>query len=198
MKTKKIDMMLLANFVVNLLCSMTYPYIHQYIMANITGQLISLDSIITCIGTIIAGMIWNKWGKKLFYFYPHFCVIESILNIAVVIYFAMTWNVIAFYLLRDINFAFVTRHIISGGIRLRAIRYTTEDARSEYDNNDNSIYSIATIIGSVIALKLDLPIMVMIIISAIGNTLDNVFYIGIYYSEMKKRKTKEGDYTVSP
>lgn len=88
-------------------------------------------------------------------------------------------------MLDTLVFAIVTRNICCGGVKLRAIRYNTEEKREQFDNNDNSVCSIATIIGSIIAMFLNLDFAAMLCLATFGNAIDNVFYIAIFM------KTKE-------
>lgn len=124
--------------------------------------------------------------KRLFNFYPALCIIEGILSIGSTIFAITTHNIIAYYIIDTLIFSIVTRNICCGGIKLRAMRYNTEEQREQYDNNNNSANAIGTIVGSCLAMILDLDFEVMLIIATIGNTVDNIFYICIYYNERKK------------
>ena len=55
--------------------------------------------------------------------------------------------------------------------------------REQFDNNNNSAYAIATIIGSIIAMILNLNFNIMIWLATIGGIIDNIFYIIIYNKE---------------
>jgi hypothetical protein len=77
-------------------------------------------------------------------------------------------------------FAIVTRNICCGGVKLRAIRYNSEESREHFDNNNNSVSSFATIVGSIIAMFLDLDFSTMLWIATFGNAIDNIFYIFIF------------------
>ena len=84
-------------------------------------------------------------------------------------------------------YAIITRNISCGCNKLKILRYTEETEREHFNNNDNSSYAIATIIGSIIAMLLNLNFNRMMVLATIGNAIDNVFYIVIYIS-MKNLK----------
>ena len=77
------------------------------------------------------------------------------------------------------------RNICCGGVKLKAIRYRTEKEREHFDNNNNSMSAIATIISSVIAMALNLNFNIMLILATVGNAIDNLFYICIFYNQKK-------------
>lgn len=181
----KIDGMLVATFLTNLFYASTYPYIHKIIMMEVSNTLVAINQIVNCISVIIFGALWNKMSDRLFRFYPVFCTVETILGVLITGYVIITGNIIAYYLLDLVIFTIVTRNICCGGIRLRAIRYNSEKDREQFDNNNNSAASIATIIGSIIAMVLNLDFKIMIVLATFGNIIDNIFYIFIYYNTKK-------------
>ena len=178
-----IDGMLLATFLTTIFYSSTYPYIHKEVMTVASDSLIALNQIINCVSVIVCGWIWNKKSERLFRFYPVFCVTETTLGIMTTIFAITTRNILAYYVLDTIVFAVVTRNICCGGVKLRAIRYNSEEKREHFDNNNNSVSALATILGSVIAMFLDLNIETMLSIATFGNAIDNIFYIFIFRSE---------------
>lgn len=191
MFTKKIDAMLMATFLTTLFYSSTYPYIHQIIMTYANSRIIALNQIINCISVIIFSSLWNKLGEKLFRFYPIFCVAETLVGIATTMFTIITQKIMIYYILDTLVFAFITRNIICGGIKLRALRYITPDLREKFDNNNNSIASLATILGSIIALFLKLNFNIMLCIATLGNIIDNIFYIIIFLNEKNKKIFKK-------
>lgn len=187
MKKIKVDAMILASLIVTIFYSSTYPYIHKTIISIVSDNMIALNQIINCLSVVVIGTIWNK-KKSLFKYYPVFCIAETIFNVSTTVYGLITGNIIAYYILDTLVFAMITRNIICGGTRLRAMRYKTEDERSAYDNNDNSACAIGTIIGSCIAMILKLDFNIMLIIATFGNCIDNIFYYFIYRKETKYDK----------
>lgn len=186
-KRLHIDGILLATFLTTIFYSSTYPYIHKQIMMVASDSLIALNQIINCVSVIIFSTIWNKKSDKLFKFYPLFCILEIMFEITIAIYVIITNNLIGYYLLDTIVFAIITRNICCGGVKLRAIRYNSEKKREYFDNNNNSAYSLATIIGSIIAMFLNLNFTTMLCLATFGNMIDNIFYIVIYI-KIKQRK----------
>lgn len=183
----KIDGMLIATFLTTIFYSSTYPYIHKEIMMVATDSLIALEQIINCISIIVFGFLWNKRSEKLFRFYPIYCIMETILGIMTTVFAIVTDNVIAYYLLDTLVFAIVTRNICCGGVKLRAIRYNSEEKREHFDNNNNSIASVATILGSIIAMVLELDFPIMLCLATFGNAIDNIFYIFIFWKTKERR-----------
>ena len=178
----EMDGMLMATFLTTIFYSSTYPYIHKEVMMVATDNFIALNQIINCISVVVFGWLWNRKSEKLFEYYPVYCVMETMLGIMTTAFAIITHNIVAYYLLDTFVFALMTRNIICGGIKLRAIRYKTEEKREHFDNNNNSVSSLATIIGSVIAMFINLDFATMLCLATIGNMIDNVFYIFIFNS----------------
>lgn len=172
--------MLIATFLTTIFYSSTYPYIHKEIMMVASDSLVALNQIINCISVIVFGWIWNKKSDSLFRLYPVYCVAEAFFSIVTTVYAIATKNITAYYLLDTIVFAVITRNICCGGIKLRAIRYDSEEKREHFDNNNNSAYSFATILGSIVAMFLNLDFKAMLCLATFGNIIDNIFYIFIF------------------
>jgi hypothetical protein len=183
----KLDGMLIATFLTTIFYSATYPYIHKEVMENVSDNIIALSQIINCLSVVILGSLWNKKSDKLFKYYPEFCTGETLLSIGSAIWATTTGNIIAYYIIDTLIFAIVTRNICCGGVKLKAIRYNSEEDREHFDNNNNSAPAIATIIGSIIAMILDLDFTIMLWLATLGNAIDNIFYIFIYKSTQSKR-----------
>lgn len=177
---KNADAMLLATMITTIFYSATYPYIHKEIVTNVSESIIALSQIINCLSVIVFGSIWNKAGNKLFKFYPVICVAETLLGVGSSLLVTFTNNVLVYYIADTLIFALITRNIICGCVKLKAMRYKTETEREKFDNNNNSMFAIATIIGSIAAMILDFDFITMLWIATIGNTVDNIFYIFIY------------------
>lgn len=178
----------MATFLTTLFYSATYPYIHKQIMMVASDWLIAVNQIINCLSIVLFGSIWNRWSDKLFRYYPVMCVAETLLGIWSTAWAICTQNIAAYYIIDTLIFAVVTRNICCGGVKLRAIRYKTESAREHFDNNNNSASAIATIIGSLIAISLNLNFGIMLCVATFGNAIDNIFYIFIYRSTRDSTK----------
>lgn len=188
MKTRKIDCMILATFVATIFYASTYPYIHRYIMTMVSDNAVALNEIINCVGVIISGAIWNKFSDRLFPFYPLFCFLETICDVAVTVWALTTGHIAAYYILSCIEFSVITRNMICGGNVLRILRYQSDKEREHYQNNNNSASALASIIGSIIAMKLNLSFPIMLALATFGNATDNIFYVVIYYQTVKNQK----------
>lgn len=187
MKKIQIDAMLLATFLTTCFYSATYPFIHKEIMANVTDNVVAMNQIVNCVSIVVFGAIWNRYSDKLFRFYPVYCVFETLCSIGSAIWATTSHNIMSYYIIDTLIFSIITRNIICGGVKLRAMRYPSEDLREKFDNNNNSASAVATIIGSCIAMVLDLNFDMMLWIATVGNAIDNMFYICIYNSNRMKR-----------
>lgn len=188
MKRKlKLDWMIVGTLLSVMFYSATYPYIFKTIASSIDDSFFAANQIVGCLSVIISGCIWNK-TDKLFKCYPLFCIMEVILNFSVAIWVIMTQNIIAYYILDTIILSVVTRNIICGNIKLKSLRYNTEKDRQKFDNNNNSASSIATIIGSCVAMLINLDFNTMLIIATIGNSIDNIISIVVFMQMKRKSK----------
>ena len=190
MKRIKFDGMIVATFLTNLFYASTYPYIHKIIMTEASDDLVAFNQIINCVTIVLFGSIWNKKSNSLFKFYPILLTIEIICNVTLSLWviFSNASNIVVYYMMDTLIFSIVTRNICCGYIKLKAARYRTEDAREQFDNNNNSASAIATIIGSVIAMILELNFNTMLILATIGNIIDNIFYICIFFKHQKSKE----------
>ena len=182
--------MILATLFTTIFYSSTYPYIHKMVVSNVSDSFIALNQILNCLSIVIFGTIWNKKSDSLFKYYHVFCVCETVLTIGTTLWATMSGNIIIYYIIDNIIFSVVTRNIICGGVKLRAIRYDSEKKREKYDNNNNSASAIATILGSIIAMNLNLDFNTMLWIATFGNCIDNIFYIVIFKNTQKSRNSK--------
>lgn len=99
-------------------------------------------------------------------------------------------NDLSFYfLLNIIIFSVITKNLCCGGTKTKAMVNPTEKEREKYDNNASIINSIATLLGTVIALIFDFQIELLFIFAFIGNITDNLFSLYIY-KKIKERKDK--------
>lgn len=187
MKKIQLDGMLCATFFTTIFYASTYPYIHKEIMMNVSDSIIALNQIINCLSIIAFGKIWNNWSNKLFKYYPIFCLGESIIGVLSSLWVTFTQNILAYYIIDTLIVAIITRNICCGGVKLRAIRYQTESTREHFDNNNNSASAAATILGSFIAMILNLNFITMLWLATFGNVIDNIFYIFIYKNTCKTK-----------
>ena len=209
---KKPDAMLMATFFSNCFYSATYPYIYKEIMSGISGGTVAVNQIVNCLSVILFSALWNRFSDRLFPFYAVLCVLECLAGLCMSLYVTfhpenllmyyildtallcgictslfVTFfqDILCYYLLDTLLFCLITRNIICGGVRLRAMRYPTEQLREQFDNNNNAVSAAATIIGSAVAVFLHLDFVHMVWIATIGNMTDNIFYIYIFFHSRK-------------
>lgn len=101
MKKVKVDGMILATFLTTLFYASTFPFIHKQLMMEVSDNMIALANIIDCVSVIIFGSIWNKWSDKLFPFYPHFCIAETVVTIGIAVWVLTSGHLAAYYMLRN-------------------------------------------------------------------------------------------------
>lgn len=186
MKKFKIDAMIMATLLSTLFYSATYPRIHQIVVSNVSSELISISQIVNCLGIIFSCQMWNKKSDRLYNKYVIFCVLEPIAIVASTTIAIVTENITAYYIIDMLSYAVITNNVIRGAVKLKTLRYKDPKHREVFDNNSATVSSVATIIGSVISIILDLNFEVMLIIATIGNMVDNIFYIVIYLNGKKK------------
>ena len=180
MKKFKIDYLLLAVFLSTIFNSATNPFIHKMLISSVSNNIIAGEQIFSCLSIIIAGTIWNKHSDKLFKHFTLYCILEIISMILIVVVVIINQNLLLCYILRVIECALVTRNISCGCIKLKAIMYSDEKEREKFDNNRKSVSAIATIIGSFVAMILNLDFNIMLCISVLGNAIYNVICIFIF------------------
>lgn len=174
------NLMLFSNFLCTLFYSMSYPYIYAETIKVVSRQYISFEQIISCIGIVVFGAAWNKYGDKLFQYYRQILVLEVIMDIILFGHVLITGNLKFYFLFNIIIYAVVTKNICCAGIKMRAKVNPTEELREKYDNNSNSVYAIATLLGTVAALVLPVGLDILFILAFIGGVIDNFFYLYIY------------------
>ena len=173
--------MLLATFLCTIFYTAIYPIIYKIIMSTVHKNFISINQIVTCSSIILFNSIWNKHSNKLFKYFPVLCTLEMLCTVVVAIYISINKSSItSFYILDTLICVVVTRNIIYGGNRLKALRYSNPSKRERFDNSNNSYASLATIIGASIAIVLEMDFITMVWIAAFGNCIDNILYIIVY------------------
>lgn len=186
------DKLIMAGFWSTLIYSITYPTIHLWIMKELNESLISFNSILSCVSIIIFSILWNKYSRKLYGVYPFLMVCEIILYAILHIFVILgKCNASNYYIFDILITSTIMRNVVCGGNKLRSILYTGEK-REKYDNSMNIATSTGTLIGSSIAMFSKIPISIIFIISWVGLSIDDVFYIVAYY-ETKKLNIKKKD-----
>lgn len=173
-------LMLGTNFICGLFYALSYPYIYAETMRVVSKEYISIEQIISCLGIIIFGILWNKIGDWLYQHYLWIVTLEIVADMILFTHVLITGDLKFYFILNILIYAIITRNMANGGIRLRAKVHPDEKSREHYDNNCNVVNSAATLIGSGLALIIPIPLGVLFILALIGNISDNFCYYYIY------------------
>lgn len=179
------DKLIIASFLSNLFYSACYPAVHSYLMQSVGQRMISINSLCTCLGGIILPFIWNKYSDILYKKYGKMLFLEAFCYICMLIMLINNKiNLIIYYILDTICFTLITKNIICGGNRLRAIKYNNEEKRTKYDNNTQMAANISSLIGFLSCAIFEFNLWQAFLLSTIGICIDNIFY----YLEWRDRK----------
>lgn len=187
MRTRKIDGMLVATFLTTCFYASTYPYIHKQVMSTVSDVWLALNQIVNCLSIILFSSLWKHHGNLLFKSFLKLCFWETALTVGTAIGVSLTRDWLAYYIADTWVFCLVSRNIICGSIRLKTLRYN-EEARERFDNDQNIASAAATLIGSVVAIVLDLDMRTMIWVATAGNMLDNIIYSLVYIQTRGNRE----------
>lgn len=180
------NLMLISNFICSLFYAFSYPYIYQEVMKVVERTYVSVEQIGSCVGVVVFGMLWNKFGDALYNHYRLTIVAETIADIFLFVYIIVSGNLKIYFILNLLIYALITRNIANGGIRLRAKVHPDEKSRERYDNNCNIVNSIASLLGAVLSLILSLDLNILFVCALIGNIFDNFCYYYTYAILEKK------------
>lgn len=172
--------MLTTNLICSIFYSMSYPYIYAEMMKVVNHIYISGEQIVTCLGVVVFGILWNKKGDFLYKHYLSIVTLEIIADVILFAHVIITGDLKFYFALNVLIYALITRNMANGGIRLRAKVHPDEKSRERYDNNCNIVNSIATLTGAGITLVSDMNLTVLFIAALIGNVFDNFCYYYIY------------------
>ena len=185
MKTKKIDFLIISGLFSNLFYSIAYPRVHTKCMQDISSNFMSLSQLISCLLAILISQLWIKHSDKLYNTFEISLVLECVFFGALLVLFL--FGIVTpkiYYIVDCILSATITRNIINGGCRLRAIRYEGQD-REMYDHKNVVMCNIASICGYLFSTLYILPIHLAFILMFVGVSVDNLFYF-IVYKETNK------------
>jgi len=172
--------MLTTNLICSIFYSMSYPYIYAEMMKVVNHFYISGEQIVTCLGVIIFGLLWNKKGDVLYKHYLWIVTAEIIADGFLFAHVLITGDLKFYFVLNVLIYALITRNMANGGIRLRAKIHPDERSRERYDNNCNIVNSVATLVGAGIAIIIPMSLTVLFIAALVGNVFDNFCYYYIY------------------
>lgn len=172
--------MLISNLISTLFYAMSYPYIYAETLKAVSKPYITFEQIVSCIGVIVFGTVWNRHGDKLFKHYRLILTLEVLADVFLFTHVLITGNLKFYFVLNVIIFATITKNLCCGGIKMRALVHPNENDRERYDNNANTVNSIATLSGATISLIFAFNLTTMFVFALIGNIIDNFFYLYIY------------------
>lgn len=174
------DLMLLANLISTIFYSMSYPYVYAETIKIVSKGYISFEQIFSCLGIVVFGTVWNKYGDTLFKHYSKFVLLEIVADTFLFVDVMVRHDLKFYFLLNVIIYSVITKNMCCGGIKMRAKVNPTEETRERYDNNSNSIYAVSTIIGTSLAISIPTNINALFVLALVGNVIDNFFYLYIY------------------
>lgn len=182
------DKLILSGFISMLFYSVAYPVVHTVVIQNLDSRLLSASSLISCILVVMINKIWLTKSEELYKKFGIMLFIESLLYFIILI-MILTKNITPqkYYILDTLLFSSITRSIICGGNRLKAIRYKDSD-REEFDNKNVMFYNIASIIGYGISSIIKIPVNLAFAIMYIGIVSDNLLYYIVYKQTNKYYK----------
>lgn len=187
------NLMLFSNLISTLFYAMSYPYIYAETCKIVPTYYISIEQFLSCIGTIIFCWLWNKYSDKLFVYYGKIIVTEIIFDVILFADSLLRSDLKFYFLFNVIIYSVITRNMICGGTKMRAIVNPTEKSREQYDNNSNIVVSIATLVGTSLSLILAPNLKTLFIFALIGNTFDNFLFMYIYHKITKEiRRNNNG------
>lgn len=186
MKTKnKIDLLIISGLFSNLFYSIAYPIVHTKCMQDISSNFMSLSQLISCFLAIIISQLWIKHSDKLYKTFGISLVLECVFFGALLVLFLYGIVTPKIYYITDcILSATITRNIINGGCRLKAIRYSNKN-RELYDHKNTIMCNVASICGFLFSALYVLPTQLAFILMFIGVSVDNLFYFIVYKNTNK-------------
>ena len=173
-------LMLITTLVCDLFYALSYPYIYAETLKAVSKVYISSEQLISCLGVLVFGVAWNKYGDKLYHHYPLIVLAETVADIVLFTHVLITGNLKVYYIFNVLIYAIITRNMANGGIKLRAKVHPDERSRERYDNNCNIVNSFATLLGATISIAISIDTKVLFMFALIGNTFDNFCYYYIY------------------
>lgn len=92
-----------------------------------------------------------------------------------------------YVIIEALLYASITRNIICGGNRLKAIRYN-EQSREKYDNKDIILSNVSGLLGYSFSTLITLSLTVCMILMLVATVIDNVFYYYVWKTTTKQYK----------
>lgn len=185
----KYDCLIIAGFISGLFYSMSYPIIHLECMKDISSNLMSLSQLLSCILTVVITQVWLKKSEVMYLKTFKISLIVEVLLYGAILYmlFFNVFTPTAFYISDCILCSTITRNIINGGTRLKAIRYKGEQ-REIFDNKNMMLCNVASMVGYFISTIFVLPRFIAVLFMFLGLAIDNLFYLYAYHETNKNYK----------
>jgi hypothetical protein len=154
-------------------------------MQDISSNFMSLSQLISCLLAIIISQLWIKHSDKLYKTFSISLALECVsFGSLLVLFLCGIVTPKIYYIVDCILSATITRNIINGGCRLKAIRYNNKD-REMYDHKNTVMCSIASICGFLFSSLYVLPAQIAFVLMFIGISVDNLFYFIVYKNTNK-------------
>lgn len=174
------DKMILSCLLSSFFYSIAFPTVNKVLITNITDDYIAFNAIIICAFTIAIGKLWKTKSDILFKHYGLFQLVETILYMVLILgVVSKVFDYRFYYIAETFIFAIVTKNLIFGGNKLKAIRYDKEE-RNKFDDNMQLATNTASLAGFVLNIVLNMSLEITFVLILIGLTIDNLFYYLAY------------------
>lgn len=188
-KNNKFDLLLITGLTSNLFYSISYPIIHTICVKDLNSNLLSFSALLSSIFAIVILQLWLNHSDKLYYKTFGISLFLEGLTFGILLIAFLLGKITPsiYYVVDCILTSIITRNIISGGNRLKAIRYRNEE-REIFDNKSTLYCNIASILGFGFSSIITLNTNVAFTLMWLGIVIDNIFYYIVYKEENKNYK----------
>ena len=191
MQDGRIDMILVTTIFVTGIYYVTTPALWIHIYQVRTPDMVSIKNIGMEILSIVFGIIWVKYGDKLYRHYGKILFLECGFAVALLV---VTWTSLdlqTYYIIDSACIAISTQNVIAGGRKLKARRYPSGEARHRFDQMNSVCASFGVITGSMLGLYVQphVGIRGLITVYLTASLADNICYYCIY-KKMQKENTE--------
>lgn len=170
-----------------MLNAMAYPAVTKFLVSSLPARWLAIEEIVITFSLIVLCRLWNNdtFRNKSIPKFVYIYFTEGLIGSALVFYSAFIdlnpWILaIGFLILTSIISVWLSRIIIA----FKSILFKDRE-REDYDNNHELVYSIAAFVGSVVAIVINPPIRLALIIYGIA-ILGDVGWIIVYFRNKEK------------
>lgn len=185
------NLMLSSNFICSIFYSLSYPYIYAKTMEIVSRGYISFEQIAYCLSAIIFCFAWNKYGNKLWKIYPVIIISETVFSFAMFLIFFINENYKVYFINNVLIYSLITKNMACGGTKMRALVNKKSEEREKYDNTNQALGSVATVVASLVSIFFRFKVETLFIFALIGNIFDNFFYFYIYFKLRKEENLND-------